>query len=64
MKKFYKIITTFFLAALMIGLVFYFENDLKLAQKNLTKIINPRDKPIEYSVGNFDQRFGLKEKIY
>lgn len=62
MKKFYKIITPIFLAALSIGLVFYFEDNIKSTKENLDKIINPCDKPIEYSVGNFDQRFGLKRE--
>ena len=61
MKTLYKIITTVFFAALVIGSVFYFENDLKLAQNNLTKIIKPCSKPIEYSIGDFDKRFNLSQ---
>ena len=61
MKIFYKIITTVFLGALIIGLAFYFEDDLKLAQKNLIKIVSPCEKPIEYSLGDFDKRFNLSQ---
>jgi len=61
MKILYKIIQVIVLIALVIGLVFYFESDIKLAQKNLTKIISPCDKPIEYSIGDFDKRFGLSQ---
>ncbi|MFA6306481.1 MAG: matrixin family metalloprotease [Patescibacteria group bacterium] len=64
MKIFYRIITIVFSAALIIGLVFYFEDDLKLAEKNLTKIINPCDKPIEYSLGDFDSKFGLSQSDF
>jgi SMC interacting uncharacterized protein involved in chromosome segregation len=61
MKIFYKILAVIFTVALIIGAVFYFENDLKLAQNNLTKIISPCDKPIEYSLGSFDKRFNLSQ---
>ncbi|MDD4271190.1 MAG: matrixin family metalloprotease [Patescibacteria group bacterium] len=64
MKIFYKIIKVVFPLALIIGLVFYFEGDLRLAEKNLTKIINPCDKPIEYLIGNFDKRFGLSREDF
>jgi len=61
MKIFYKILAVIFSVALIIGLVFYFQNDIKLAEKNLTKIISPCDKPIEYSLGDFDKRFNLSQ---
>ena len=61
MKIFYKIIQTVIVLALISGLVFYFEDDIKLAQKNLTKLINPCDQPLEYSLGDFDKRFGLSQ---
>jgi predicted Zn-dependent protease len=61
MKIFYKILAVIFPVALVFGLIFYFENDLKLAQNNLTKIIKPCDKPIEYSLGSFDKRFNLSQ---
>lgn len=64
MKIFYKIITTFFSVALIIGLIFFFENDIKLAQKNLVKIISPCAKPLEYSLGDFDSRFGLSREDF
>mgnify|MGYP001584547824 CR=1 FL=1 len=64
MKVFYKIIKTAILTALIIGLVFYFENDIKLAQKNLAKIISPCAKPLEYSLGDFDSRFGLSREDF
>ncbi|MDP2736507.1 MAG: matrixin family metalloprotease [bacterium] len=61
MKILNRIIQVIILIALGVGLVFYFEDDLKLAQKNLTKIISPCEKPIEYSIGDFDSRFGLSQ---
>jgi hypothetical protein len=64
MKTFYKIITAIFSAVLIIGLVFYFEDDLQLVQKNLTKIINPCDKPLVYSIGEFDPKFGLSQEDF
>ncbi|MFH0955761.1 MAG: matrixin family metalloprotease [Candidatus Falkowbacteria bacterium] len=64
MKIFYKIIKPVVLVALIIGLVFYFEDDIKLAQKNLTKIINSCDKPIEYFLGDFDSRFNLSREDF
>ena len=64
MKIFYKILAVIFPVALVVGLIFYFENDLKLAQNNLTKIISPCDKPIEYSLGGFDKRFNLSQEDF
>ena len=61
MKIVYKIIQIAVALALIIGLVFYFEDDLKLAKKNLTKIISPCDKPLEYSLGGFDSRFNISQ---
>lgn len=59
MKTFYKIIQIIIILALVSGLIFYFEADIKLAQKNLIKIINPCGQPLAYSIGDFDKRFGL-----
>ncbi|MFA5359972.1 MAG: matrixin family metalloprotease [Patescibacteria group bacterium] len=64
MKIFYKILAVIFPVALVVGVIFYFENDLKLAQNNLTKIIKPCDKPIEYSLGDFDKRFNLSQEDF
>lgn len=64
MKIFYKIITAVFAFALIIGLVFYFEDNIKLAQNNLTKIISPCAKPLAYSLGEFDPRFGLSREDF
>jgi len=64
MKIFYKIIKVILALALVVGPVFYFENDIKLAQKNLAKIISPCDKPIEYSIGDFDSKFGLSREDF
>ncbi len=61
MKIFYKIIKVVFSAALIIGLVFYFEKDINLAINNLSRQIQPCDKPLEYSLGDFDKRFGLSQ---
>ena len=61
MKIFYKIIKVVFSAALIIGLVFYFEKDINLAINNLSRKIQPCDKPLEYSIGEFDKRFGLSQ---
>ena len=61
MKIFYKIIKVVIALALISGLVFYFEDDLRLTKNYLTKIISPCDKPIEYSLGDFDKRFGLSQ---
>lgn len=64
MKIFYKITTAVFAFALIIGSAFYFEDDIKLAQKNLNKIINPCDQPLAYSIGEFDPRFGLSREDF
>ncbi|MFH1583069.1 MAG: matrixin family metalloprotease [Candidatus Falkowbacteria bacterium] len=61
MKIFYKIIKVVLGAALIIGLVFYFEKDINLAMNNLSRQIQPCDKPIEYSIGDFDPKFGLSQ---
>lgn len=64
MKIFYKIIQIVIALALISGLVFYFEDDIKLAQQNLIKIISPCAKPIGYSLGDFDKRFGLSQEDF
>jgi len=64
MKIFSKIITAVFSVALIVGVVFYFEDNLQLAEKNLTQIISPCGKPIEYSVGDFDPKFGLSRENF
>lgn len=64
MKIFYKIITAVFSAALIIGLVFYFEKDINLAINDLSRQIKPCDKPLEYSLGNFNERFGLSREDF
>ncbi|MBI2459411.1 MAG: matrixin family metalloprotease [Parcubacteria group bacterium] len=63
-RQSHKIITAVFSAVLIIGLVFYFENDLKLARKNLSEIISPCARPLEYSLGDFDKRFGLSREDF
>jgi len=64
MKIFYKIITIVFSAALIIGLVFYFEKDINLAINNLSRQIQPCEKPLAYSIGDFDPRFGLSQEDF
>ncbi|MBI4779531.1 matrixin family metalloprotease [Candidatus Falkowbacteria bacterium] len=64
MKKAYKIITMVFSAALIIGLVFYFEKDIDSSINNLSRLIQPCDKPIKYSLGEFDKRFGLSQEDF
>lgn len=61
MKIFYKIITAVFLAALISGLVFYFEKDINSAVNNLSRQLQPCDQPLEYSLGDFDKRFNLSQ---
>jgi len=61
MKIFNKIITAVFLAALVVGLVFYFEKDINSAINNLSRKIQPCSKPLEYSIGDFDKRFNLSQ---
>ena len=64
MKLFYKIIQTVVLIALAVGLVFYFEGDIKSAVNNFNRQISPCDQPIVYSLGDFDQRFGLSQEDF
>ncbi len=64
MKVSNKIIQIIVFIILIISLVFYFEEDLRLAQQNLTKIISPCDKPIEYSIGEFNEKFGLSQEDF
>lgn len=64
MKIFYKIITAVFSAVLIIGLVFYFEKDINLAINDLSRQIKPCAKPLEYSLGDFDERFGLSREDF
>ncbi|MDO8668250.1 MAG: matrixin family metalloprotease [bacterium] len=64
MKKFYKVIQIVIALALISGLVFYFEDDIKLAENNLIEIINPCAKPIEYSLGEFNPKFGLSREDF
>lgn len=61
MKIFYKIIKIVIALAFISGLVFYFEGDLQLVQKNLAKIVSPCNQPLEYSLGEIDKRFGLNQ---
>lgn len=61
MKKYYKIIQLIFTLALIGGLVFYFEDDLRLAKDYLIKAIDPCGQPLVYSIGGFDERFGLSQ---
>lgn len=63
-KKFYKIIPAVFLLALLSGLVFYFEADIKTAFNNANRIAYPCDKPIAYSLGNFDGKFNLSKEDF
>jgi len=64
MKIFYKIIQAVVLLALVSGLVFYFEKDINLAVNNLSRQIQPCDKPLAYSIGDFDPKFGLSQEDF
>jgi len=64
MKLFHKIILCALTLALVVGLVLYFENDFRLAIKNLNQIVSPCDKPIEYSVGILDKKFGMSKEEF
>jgi len=61
MKMVYRIIKFAIGTALICGLVFYFEKDIDSAIGNLSRRIQPCDKPLEYSLGDFDKRFGLSQ---
>lgn len=63
-KIFYKIIQIVIALVLIGGLAFYFKADLKLAQRNLIEIISPCAEPLEYSLGEFDKRFGLSREDF
>lgn len=49
------------LAVLVIGLVFYFEDDLNSAWQNLQRNISPCGQSLAYAVGDVDARFGLNQ---
>lgn len=59
MKTFSKIIQFVIVMAMISGLVIYFEPDIRLAKNYLVRTISPCDQPLEYSLGDFDARFGL-----
>jgi len=61
MKIFYKIIQVVVGLAVLCGLVFYFEKDIKLAVNNYSRQFSPCGQPINYSLGGFDKRFGLNQ---
>jgi len=61
MKSVYKIIQIVVALALIGGLVFYFEKDIKSAVNNLSREIQPCAEPLAYSLGDFDKRFGLSQ---
>ena len=64
MKILNKIIKLVIALALIGGLVFYFEDDWRLAEKNLADLIIPCAKPLEYSLGDFDKKFGLSQEDF
>jgi predicted Zn-dependent protease len=61
MKIVKKIIQIIIALAIIGGLIFYFEKDIKSAFNNATKLIDPCGQPINYSLGNFDKKFGLSQ---
>lgn len=63
-KKINKIGQIILLLAIIGGLVFYFEADIKQALYNADKIVNPCGQPIAYSIGNFDKRFNLSQQDF
>lgn len=64
MKRLYKIIRFTAAAALLGGLIFYFEKDINSAITDLSRRLQPCAKPLEYSLGDFDGRFGLSREDF
>lgn len=62
MKTLNKIFQTAALLALLAGLGYYFRSDLALSWQNLNRIVSPCDRPIAYSLGDFDERFNLGQE--
>ncbi len=52
------------LIAVIGGLVFYFEPEIKLAINNYNRRFKPCDRPITYSLGDYDKRFGLSQEEF
>ncbi|MDD5072123.1 MAG: matrixin family metalloprotease [Patescibacteria group bacterium] len=61
MKLAGKIFKIVIFLAIIVSATLYFSKDLNLAIENFSKIISPCDKPIAYSIGDLDKRFGLSE---
>ncbi|MDP2709185.1 MAG: matrixin family metalloprotease [bacterium] len=61
MKIFNKVIKYSVLAALIAGLSFYFEGDIKAALNNFNRQFLPCGQPIAYSVGQLDPEFNLSQ---
>jgi len=59
MKILGKILKNILALALLAGVIFYFREDLNLARENLYREVSPCERPIVYSIGDFDERFGL-----
>lgn len=59
MKIFGKFLKNILAVALLAGVIFYFREDLNLARENLYRKVSPCERPIVYSIGDFDERFGL-----
>lgn len=59
MKILGKILKNILALALLAGVIFYFREDLNLARENLYRKVSPCERPIVYSIGDFDERFGL-----
>ena len=53
-----------FLLLLLAFLVYYFRDNLFLAWKKLTQLVQPCQAPITYSIDNFDNKFGLTREEF
>lgn len=64
MKILNKIIQTLILIATIFGVGYFFQDDISMAWQNINKKINPCGQPISYSIGDFNEKFGLDQKEF
>lgn len=53
-----------FLSLLLVFLIYYFRGNLSVAWQKLSNFIQPCQKPITYSIENFDHKFGLSQEEF
>lgn len=53
-----------FLSLLLVFLIYYFRGNLSLAWGKFANFVQPCQKPITYSIENFDQKFGLSREEF